>query len=1336
MSVVASAVALGENKGVLNVLHKSSSVLQTVLKLKDSVVKDSYIQGDLNKSKARSLDVTDDVTMEIKTGSTGDPKMVRTGFKKICSIKNKDCLICSEGFPSAALGISWMEEGRHLYVYQVVTDGLVNDVLPSYVTGINRLQAIDKIEGNSTITIITGSMNFVDLLVNEVDRFPLVNTLIVIPYNRFRRGELRRTGLRWTKLTHASVGGVTTSAWSLGIPKRFDAIKFRNLSPSSGLTRSLKHVIKDGESGKIIPAPSSNSLSKLVTLEEIRSQSFALPCYKSCTGWVFRKLSAFEKGMILDFNELVLEKVIQLGGDMETVDKLILSSVPGKITQLLHHAIIEVWDPPLKVEDGNSIPPSIRSPLSPSLLNNSKPGNLLLIEPTPLAIKASNKKDKLFLDREAAYLDEYGQKAVKSDDASVPVELWDRCVLRFHFDWLDYTPTVARALLTIRNRFAMRLYLRNLTRSFLRYLKSMHGATWWNKVNQKSLDATQLKCDLEVGVDSLVRCINSSWWEWSDGSTCHFWRWPEEVQPFIRDGFPVFIERKLPEYKMKQTFRGLNADQLVALENKIHKVIGRRYLNDGYVKSLINYFAVPKGLSDIRVVYDGTKSGLTDAVWAPNFFMPSIDSLLLYCSPTTWYSDLDLGEMFLNYFMDPLLRPFCGVDVSKFVSGTGDSSGKWLQWNRIFMGFRSSPYHAVKTYNWCLDLVRGNPDDASNPFAFDRVRLNLPGRKDYNPTLPWLTKMFGNVVASEITVYMDDGRPQGDSEVGCRRAGKRTSKITQHLGQQDAARKYRPPSQQPGPWCGAFIAERNGSVWAYVSDEKWTKAKSYITTWLKEIAACKLHCTPPVLDFKHLERGRGFLVYLSRTYSSMVPYLKGIHLTLDSWRPGRDKEGWKERKVTNSTDSDMFDEVDEEEVFATLDKEGDIKSGCNLYENHPNKVSLAPRLYDDLEALALFFKPDKPSWRFVRGSEIVVAEYGFGDASGAGFGSSFESQRGGINYRLGVWGEDVGGESSNFRELSNLVDALYHRSASKSEQVKGTEVFLFTDNAVAEGAFYKGTSSSKKLFNLVLKLRLLEMQSGMKIHIIHIAGTRMIGQGTDGLSRGDANEGVMQGRSMLDFVPLSQSCLDRSPQLEEKIRWCLSSYLKVVKQKVHFLRVKDWFLRGHDVCGGSYNSEGIWIPKYETAVYVWTPAPVLGQHAVEQLRQARLKRTSSTHLFILPRIFTSIWRKQLYKVSDLIVELPFDNQYWNSSLQHEPLTFACVFPFVSFKPWQLKRTYSFLGMGRVLRRMWKESDLSTWNILREFLSWAGRIHTLPEGMVRKMLQSASSFKVSYRETRE
>ena len=48
-----------------------------------------------------------------------------------------------------------------------------------------------------------------------------------------------------------------------------------------------------------------------------------------------------------------------------------------------------------------------------------------------------------------------------------------------------------------------------------------------------------------------------------------------------------------------------------------------------------------------------------------------------------------------------------------------------------------------------------------------------------------------------------------------------------------------------------------------------------------------------VLNYKQLERDNLFLIYLSRTYRSMIPYLKGIHLSLDSWREGSDMNGWK-----------------------------------------------------------------------------------------------------------------------------------------------------------------------------------------------------------------------------------------------------------------------------------------------------------------------------------------------------------------------------------------------------------------------------------------------------------
>ena len=92
-------------------------------------------------------------------------------------------------------------------------------------------------------------------------------------------------------------------------------------------------------------------------------------------------------------------------------------------------------------------------------------------------------------------------------------------------------------------------------------------------------------------------------------------------------------------------------------------------------------------------------------------------------------------------------------------------------------------------------------------------------------------------------------------------------------------------------------------------------------------------------------------------------------------------------------------------------------------------------------------------------------------------------------------------------------------------QERDIELFMCTDNFVTECAFFKGTSRSELLFDLVLRLRVLELHAGWKLHVNHVAGTRMIGEGSDGLSRGDMLSGVMGGEGILAFVPFHLSAL-------------------------------------------------------------------------------------------------------------------------------------------------------------------------------------------------------------------
>lgn len=72
---------------------------------------------------------------------------------------------------------------------------------------------------------------------------------------------------------------------------------------------------------------------------------------------------------------------------------------------------------------------------------------------------------------------------------------------------------------------------------------------------------------------------------------------------------------------------------------------------------------------------------------------------------------------------------------------------------------------------------------------------------------------------------------------------------------------------------------------------------------------------------------------------------------------------------------------------------------------------------------------------------------------------------------------------------------------------------MFTDNSTVEACAEKGSSSSPKLLQLIVRLHALSiMRLGVKIHIFHEPGTRMIAQGTDGVSRGYLAQGVADGR--------------------------------------------------------------------------------------------------------------------------------------------------------------------------------------------------------------------------------
>jgi hypothetical protein len=666
--------------------------------------------------------------------------------------------------------------------------------------------------------------------------------------------------------------------------------------------------------------------------------------------------------------------------------------------------------------------------------------------------------------------------------------------------------------------------------------------------------------------------------------------------------------------------------------------------------------------------------------------------------------DADLGEMFLNFPMDPAIRPFAGVDLTGLrdhLTEPAPKGSRMLErWERLFMGMKSSPYNSVRYFYWAEEFGRGNPLDEGNALRYDRVLLNLPGMAGFDPSKPNVMKWNDMVdrLAGDIITFVDDLRASGyDRENAWQVARQITSRL-QYLGIQDAARKRRPSSQSGGAWAGTIFEITAEAIYKTVSQEKWDKGRNLIRGLRDQ---CTDPQAPPSLNHKELESKRGFLVHLSMTFPNLVPFLKGLHLTIDSWRPLRKDDGWKfsHKEIRAWLEHQVGDGLTHDEVYELLNV------------GAPAEVVPVQRFLEDLDFLSQFFETESPPRVLVRSRLLYLIKYGFGDASGKGFGSTFTVPNG-ISYRIGVWKPDESDESSNWREFTNVVESLEEEAESK--RLDNSTVYFFTDNTTVESALYKGTSKSEKLLSLVIRVKLLETRRGIRILVSHVSGKRMIAEGGDGVSRGSLNEGVMAGEDMLSFIPLHLSAIERSSTLLGWIRSWTGSNLEV-------LSPADWFQKGHDIRGWKKaEGEPFQRPVIKAGGYGWFPPPAAADVALEQLRIARIKRQDSTHVFVCPRLFCPMWRKQMSKACDLIFRIPVGAIGWPVDM-FEPLLIGVCFPFLRYKPWQFRETPKISFVARKMHEVRDDVEMDRGPFLRKFWRVAHRLLSMPECMVSRML---------------
>jgi hypothetical protein len=125
-----------------------------------------------------------------------------------------------------------------------------------------------------------------------------------------------------------------------------------------------------------------------------------------------------------------------------------------------------------------------------------------------------------------------------------------------------------------------------------------------------------------------------------------------------------------------------------------------------------------------------------------------------------------------------------------------------------------------------------------------------------------------------------------------------------------------------------------------------------------------------------------------------------------------------------------------------------------------------------------------------------------GDASGGGWGVTLEEPGSGkVLFAQGLWPQAVSQQSSNLRELLTILQGLRLALLDRPDDAP-LRVVVYSDNSTAVSCVNTGSSPSPELLLLAKDIKMLQATEGLQCDAVWIAGSQLIHQGADPLSRG------------------------------------------------------------------------------------------------------------------------------------------------------------------------------------------------------------------------------------------
>ena len=624
-------------------------------------------------------------------------------------------------------------------------------------------------------------------------------------------------------LNHAQLGGVTNWSCRMHVWSNTESTvtPFWEDEILQGADSSFEDLLDKRQTGKRVredfesPHSSLKNQVDCATIQKKRKKLWTLPTVFGSMR-TKRCLTVSEASSCLDVPSSLAKKLNE--STSEVVVRELTS--PIKVAAALGACLVE-WTKKRRrreEEDDNSSPRSRESKQSRvqcgvALTLNATTGDgpNSIAREAPLSTNTRRDRMQAYQRLKDTGADTTTEKAVKHDKAAVPVELWDDRV-RYLLGLSKIDDRHRRAFTKMRS-VMLRRWKRNVLRSWV---------DWWNKNKDKIKHNEPRWWTLlyERGYQACRQAFQADFWSWPSGSGVFFWRWPTE---YIRDvalGVPPLwtgVPRQVLEPQ-----QGLgDEDTISKIKEKLDDVRQKKYVGPGQWKATMNYFAVPKGETDIRMVYDGTKSGLNDCLYAPWFPLPDADVLIRTLDDFYWCVDNDYGEMFLNFWIHPELQEFSGMDLTPLFGKT-ESGELYIEgWYRCPMGQSPFPFNTVQQTRRLKRVMMGDAADEENVFRWAGVRVNLPGSIDYQPGIPWIAKYRSTgELAADAHDYVDDLRGTGPTAEDAWQVSSRIAKTASFHGVQDAARKRREQTQSPGAWAGVVCGTEPRRPYKTITQEK------------------------------------------------------------------------------------------------------------------------------------------------------------------------------------------------------------------------------------------------------------------------------------------------------------------------------------------------------------------------------------------------------------------------------------------------------------------------------------------------------------------------------------